>query len=123
MLSRPRTALALGLIVVGVAVAASNALGDPSSPFDSKVTLSRDNPFHGHVSSPFHGCAKERTVTVFRVRPGLSERIRKTDTDWHGEWSIPTHRHGAYYARVAKRSRGGKVVCKQDRSATRRFGG
>jgi hypothetical protein len=92
--------------------------------FDSKVTLARANPFHGHVSSPRHACEQSRRVKVFKKRPGHDRLFGKTTSNNDGRWAIPAAPNGRFYAKVTRRSEGTAgtiIVCRADRSRTRHF--
>jgi hypothetical protein len=106
------------------ALAATAALGGNVQGFDSKVTLSQNNPFHGHVLSPKHACEVHRVVKVFNKKPGRDGLYGRTRTNRQGDWSIPAMPRGDFYARVKRREEGtaGTIfVCRRDRSPTKHF--
>jgi hypothetical protein len=123
MLSRGRITIGLCVLCAMAALPGSSALGGHGRSFDSKVNLSRKDPFDGHVISVYGGCRIDRIVKVFKARPGKPDQVGKTISGFRGEWSIPTHRHGAYFARVqAHPARQGEdATCPRDRSPIRRF--
>lgn len=124
---RSRFLLILGLGVATAALAASPAMGGNIKRFDSTVTLSANNPFHGHVSSPKHACEVQRTVKVFNKKAGPDGLFGKTKTDGDGKWSIDgSTANGNFYAKVTRRKEGAAgttFVCRRDVSPTRHFGG
>ena len=79
-------ALAAAITVAGIR--ASGAM-TATKHFKAAVSLSRNDPFHGHVSSTF--CHKSRT----NDRPGRSWPCRIGAIDAH-------HVHGKFYARVVR---------------------
>ena len=114
-------ALALIVILAITALAAASTV----KRFDSKVTLSGSDPFHGRVISEKHACEVQRKVKVFNVRPGPDGLFGTDKTNNHGRWSIPATPSGKFYARVTRREEGtaGTIfVCRPDLSKTRRFG-
>ena len=114
-------ALALIAILAITAFAAASTV----KRFDSKVTLSASDPFHGRVTSDKHACEVQRKVKVFNVRPGPDGLFGTDKTNSHGRWSIPATPTGKFYARVKRREEGtaGTIfVCRPDRSKTRHFG-
>jgi len=115
-------ALAAAIAVAGIT--ASGAM-TTTKRFKAAVSLSRNDPFHGHVSSTF--CHKNRTVKVFHKRVPTGHHLSlKAKTDQVGRWAIDAdNAHGRFYARVPRavkhRADGTKVVCDTDRSATHRY--
>lgn len=123
---RPRFTLILGLALAAAALAATAALGSTVKRFDSRVTLSAKNPFHGRVLSPKHACEIQRKVKVFNKRPGPDGLYGKTTTNGQGKWSIPAMPNGKFYAKVTRREEGTAgttFVCRPDVSPVRSFGG
>lgn len=122
---RSRFLIILGVTLAVVALAATAALGRAVKRFDSTVTLSKTNPFHGHVSSSKHACEVLRTVKVFNEKPGPDGLFGKTKTDNDGKWAIPATPNGNFYAKVTRREEGAAgttFVCRSDVSPTRHFG-
>jgi hypothetical protein len=116
-----------GVALALIAILAITALAAASTVkrFDSKVTLSASDPFHGRVTSDKHACEVQRKVKVFNVRPGPDGLFGTDSTNNHGRWSIPATPNGDFYARVKRREEGtaGTIfVCRPDRSKTRHFG-
>jgi hypothetical protein len=125
MRSKSRIPLALAMATVLTAITATAALGGNVQRFDSKVTLSANNPFHGRVLSPRHACEVQRTVKVFNKKPGRDGVFGKTTTNGRGKWSIPAMPNGKFYAKVTRREEGAAgttFVCRSDTSPTRSFG-
>lgn len=126
MLNRSRFPAILGAAMATCALIASAALATTVKRFDSRVTLSANNPFHGRVISDKHACEVNRTVKVFNKRPGPDGLFGKTTTDGDGKWSIPATPNGKFYAKVTRRKEGAAgtiFVCKPDTSPVRSFGG
>jgi len=115
----------LGAAAAIAALIATAAIGTTVKRFDSRVTLSASNPFHGRVISSKHACEVNRTVKVFRARnDGL---FGKTTTNGQGKWSIPaTTPTGKFYVKAIRRKEGAAgtiFVCRPDVSPVRSFGG
>jgi hypothetical protein len=123
-LPKLHTAFAMAAAAAVVLAVAALAGATNVKRFDSKVTLARANPFHGHVSSGKHACEQSRRVKVFNKYPGHDGLFGKTTTNNHGRWAIPASPNGRFYAKVTRRSEGtaGTIfVCRSDRSRTRHF--
>jgi len=115
----------MALALIAILVITGFAAAGTVKRFDSKVTLSGSDPFHGRVTSDKHACEVQRKVKVFNVRPGPDGLFRTDNTNSHGRWSIPATPTGKFYARVKRREEGtaGTIfVCGPDRSKTRHFG-
>jgi len=117
----------LAVAVAIAALAASPAIGGSVKRFDSTVTLSANNPFHGHVSSSKHACEVQRTVKVFNKKAGPDGLFGKTTTDGDGKWSMDgSGVNGNFYAKVTRREEGAAgttYVCRPDVSPIRHFSG
>lgn len=125
MRPRFRLTLILGVAIAVAATAATAALGTTVKRFDSKVTLSSKNPFHGRVISEKHACEVQRKVKVFNKKPGPDGLFGKTTTNGQGKWSIPAMPNGKFYAKVTRRKEGtaGTIfVCRPDLSPVKSFG-
>jgi hypothetical protein len=123
---RLRLTMILGVALAVAATAATAALGTTVKRFDSKVTLSSNNPFHGRVISKKHACEVQRKVKVFNKKPGPDGLFGKTTTDGQGKWSIPAMPNGKFYAKVTRRKEGAAgtiFVCRPDLSPVKEFGG
>ena len=115
----------MALAVIATLAITAVAAATTVKRFDSKVTLSASNPFHGRVTSDKHACEVQRKVKVFNVRPGPDGVFGTDKTNNHGSWSIPATPNGNFYARVKRREEGTAgttFVCRSDRSKTRHFG-
>jgi hypothetical protein len=124
MLAKSRIPLLLGAVTVITALGATMALGTTTKRFDSTVTLSANNPFHGSVVSKKHACETDRTVKIFNKKPGPDGLFGTTKTNNKGEWSKPAMPSGKFYAVVKKRREGtaGTIfVCGGDTSPVRDF--
>jgi len=116
----------LGAAAAIAALIATAAIGTTVKRFDSRVTLSAKNPFHGRVISSKHACEVNRTVKVFNKKPGPDGRFDKTTTNGEGRWSIPATPTGKFYAKAIRRKEGAAgtiFVCRPDVSPVRSFGG
>jgi hypothetical protein len=119
-----RILLVLAAAAAVAALTAAAAIGGNTKAFDSRVTLSPNNPFHGHVTSEKHACVAHRVVKVFNARAGANGLYGKTETDRDGDWSLSATPNGDFYAKVARREEGtaGTIyVCRSDWSPTRHF--
>jgi hypothetical protein len=92
--------------------------------YDSKVTISSKDPaFHGHVRSENHACEVQRTVKLYKQRPGDDKLLGKDKTGGAGRWEVDVDplKSGAYYAKVTRREEGTAgttFVCRRDTSPT-----
>lgn len=125
MLSRSKFSFILAAALATAALIATAAFGATVKRFDSRVTLSAKNPFHGRVISSKHACEVQRTVKVFNKKPGPDGLFGKTTTNGQGKWSIPATPNGKFYAKVTRRKEGAAgtiFVCRPDVSPVRTFG-
>ena len=78
----------------------------------SKVVISFKLPaFNGTVQSSA-ACKKDRTVKLYRVKPGPDKLLGTDKTDSKGKWLIPSKlKSGNYYAKSPKRG-----TCAADKS-------
>jgi hypothetical protein len=90
------------LLVVALAVAFLPAVSVAGASYSTKVIVSLKTPaFHGKLKSNSSACATNRTVKLFRRKPG-PDRLLGTDTsNGKAKWSIPIAlRPGTYYAKA-----------------------
>jgi len=119
-----RTPPALAVAAAIAALTAATALAGNTTRFDSKVTLSRNDPFHGEVKSQKHACVAHRTVKVFNAQAAPNGLFDKTKTDSDGDWSIDAMPNGDFYAKVKRHKKhadGNTFVCRSDLSPVRTF--
>jgi hypothetical protein len=124
MLTKFRFPLILVAAAAVLAMAAAAVFATTRKVFDSTVTMSGNNPFHGRVISGKHACEVGRTVKILNKKPGPDGLFGKTTTDNQGKWSKPAMPNGKFYAVVKRREEGtaGTIfVCKRDESAVRNF--
>ena len=91
----------------------------------SWVTISRvPREFVGHVRSRYKFCRQDRSVTVYRVRPGTDKDLGTDQTNGRGKWSVRAlRRPGRYYAHVILRGIPYTTrACGADRSRTLTLG-
>ena len=122
--SKTRIALTLAAGAATALLLASGALAGNVKTIDSSVTLSQNNPFHGHVVSEKHACSVHRTVKVFNKKPGKDGLFDTTKSNRTGSWAIPAMPNGKFYAKMPRRSEGTAgttFVCTADRSPVRSF--
>lgn len=125
MHSRTRIPLTLAAGAATALLLAAGALAGNVKTFDSSVTLSQNNPFHGQVVSKKHACKEDRLVKVFNKKPGKDGLFGKTHSKHDGSWSLPATPTGKFYAKMPRRSEGGAgttFVCTGDTSPVRTFG-
>jgi hypothetical protein len=125
MHSKTRIALTLAAGAATALLLASGALAGHVKTIDSSVTLSQNNPFHGHVVSEKHACSVHRIVKVFNKKPGKDGLFGSTKSNNTGSWSIPAMPNGKFYAKMPRRSEGTAgttFVCTGDKSPVRSFG-
>jgi len=124
MHSKNRIPAAIAAVGAVAALMASGALAGNVKTFDSSVTLSQNNPFHGHVVSEKHACSVHRIVKVFNKKPGKDGLFGTTKSNRTGSWSIPAMPNGKFYAKMPRRSEGTAgttFVCTGDTSPVRSF--
>jgi hypothetical protein len=121
------------IAVLGIAALAVSVVGVASAHtkrFNTNVTINFDpspygDSFFGKVKSGKKACKKNRTVKVFRKRPGPDDQFDGRDkSNRRGRWRITDGNAapGNYYAKakkkVLKNNNRHKHVCKRDRSRT-----
>jgi hypothetical protein len=124
MHAKLRTPLVALAAAAATMLIASGALATNVKTIDSSVTLSQNNPFHGHVVSEKHACSVHRIVKVFNKKPGRDGLFDKTKSSRTGAWSIPATPSGKFYAKMPRRKEGtaGTIfVCTGDKSPVRSF--
>jgi hypothetical protein len=116
-----------GVVVASMALVIPMSLMGQAHTFtaDSNVTIRYGalvHKFLGHVGSPREVCRVERTVNLFKVRPGLDRFIGTDLTNSSGVWKIPrANPHGNFYARAPRTvtvTYGHSHTCLGDRSPT-----
>jgi len=124
MHSKTRIPLALAAGAATALLLASGALAGNVKTFDSSITLSQNNPFHGQVASKKHACVERRVVKVFNKKPGKDGLFGTTKSKRDGSWSMPAMPNGKFYAKMPRRSEGTAgttFVCTGDTSPVRSF--
>ena len=106
----------LAILAVCAAIVAALAVPAvaPAATFRTSVTINfvdRPGPdiFRGRVSSPNPNCISDRTVRLFRVRPGADQLIDTDKSEDNGTWSIDVEGDpapGDYYVRVTRKTLG-----------------
>lgn len=116
-----------GFVIVAMALALPLSLIGRAHDFSAgaRVTVGYKAAAHDFVGKVFSGrytCWVDRTVRVFKVRPGPDRLIGVDTTNLSGGWRIPrANPHGNFYARVQRRVRLGYAhshTCLGDRSPT-----
>jgi hypothetical protein len=116
-----------GVVIVVVALALPLSLIGRAHTFtaDSRVTIrynTSGDAFRGQVFSGRASCRANRTVRLYKVRPGPDRFIGRDRTNQLGVWRIPRDNpHGRFYARVLRRVTTGYAHfhrCLGDRSPT-----
>lgn len=106
-----RSALLLVLVLAAL-IPASSAAG---ASYSTKVIVSLKTPaFHGSVKSDKGACATNRTVMLFRKRPGADRLLGSDKSNANARWSIPIGKRltpGSYYAKAPA-----KGSCRADKS-------
>jgi hypothetical protein len=93
-----------GLVAVVLAGVPAHATEPKSVP--TKLTIRYNSSryvFHGVAGSKNKRCRRDRSVTLFKERPGGAVERGSASTNRRGEWRIATGSpaHGDFYARVA----------------------
>lgn len=96
MAARCSVLLVLALLV---AVLPSSAVG---ASYSTKVIVSLKTPaFHGKLKSSRDACAANRTVKLFRKKPGADKLLGTDRSNAKAKWSIPIRLSpGSYYAKA-----------------------
>ena len=98
--------------------------GNEPETHASEITIKYVAPAFKGVVKTATKCKGQRQVVVRRVRKGPDEVIGRNTTGADGKWNVrEPDASGRYYAKVLRRaftSSGTQVVCKGDRSDTRR---
>jgi hypothetical protein len=122
--ARTRLVLAAAAAALTLFAVTSLAGATQTRRWDSFVTLSTTNPFHGHVTSVKHACEVDRKVKIFHVQAGPDGLFGTATTNNNGGYSRPATPSGNFYAKVKRREEGGAgtiFICRSDRSQTRHF--
>jgi Ni/Co efflux regulator RcnB len=98
-------ALALGLLVaaaLAVMVIAS-PVAQSATPAKTNLTIKAEGTdLSGKVSSQRQSCVRDRTVKVYKVKPGKDQYIAQDTSDSQGRWNTGnTGMRGKFYARTA----------------------
>ena len=103
------------LFVVVFAAAVLLAAPVASASYSTKVVVSLKTPaFHGSVKSSRSSCTANRTVKLFRKKPGPDKLLGTDTSNAGGKWSIPIGKRltpGSYYAKAPA-----KGSCSSDKS-------
>jgi hypothetical protein len=94
-----RSAFFLVLVAAAV-VPVSSAAG---ASYSTRVVVSLRTPaFHGSVKSAKGACATNRTVKLFRKKPGPDKLLGSDKSNANARWSIPIGKltRGSYYAKA-----------------------
>jgi hypothetical protein len=98
------------LLVVALAAVLLPAVSASGSSYSTKVIVSLKVPaFHGTLKSSKSACATDRTVKLFRKRPGPDKLLGTDKSNAQSEWSIPIGKRltsgSSYYARAPAKGR------------------
>jgi hypothetical protein len=92
------------LLVVVFAAAMLLTAPVASASYSTKVVVSLKTPaFHGSLKSSRGNCTTNRTVKLFRKKPGRDRPLGTDRSNARGKWSIPIgklHSGAAYYAKA-----------------------
>lgn len=91
------------LLVVTLAVALLPAGSAAGASYSTKVIVSLKTPaFHGKLKSSKSACTANRTVNLFRKKPGPDKLLGTDKSNTGAKWSIPLGRltPGSYYAKA-----------------------
>lgn len=91
-------------VVVSLAAVLLLAASGASASYSTRVIVSLKFPaFHGKVQSAKGSCATDRTVKLFRKKPGPDKLLGTDKSDAKAKWSIPIGKKlasGSYYAKA-----------------------
>lgn len=97
--------LALGLLVaVALAtMAVASPAAQSAPPAKTNLTIkAQGTDLSGKVSSSRKSCVNNRTVKVYKVKPGKDEYVAQDTSDSQGQWNTGnTGMNGKFYARTA----------------------
>ena len=92
------------LVIVLLAAVMLLTVSVASASYSTKVIVSLKFPaFHGKVKSGKGSCATNRTVKLFRKKPGPDKLLGTDKSNAKAEWSIPAGKKlasGSYYAKA-----------------------
>ncbi len=93
------------LAVLALLVALLPAGSASGASYSTKVVVSLKTPaFHGKLKSSRSACATNRTVKLFRRKPGADKLLGSDKTSAKAKWSIPIGKRlpsgAAYYAKA-----------------------
>ena len=100
MAARRSVVLLLAVLAAALLPAAAAA----SSGYSTKIVVSLKVPaFHGTLKSGKSACAENRTVKLFRQKPGPDKLLGTDKSNAKAKWSIPLGKKltaGSYYAKA-----------------------
>lgn len=103
------------LLIVVFAAAMLLMVPVASASYSTQVVVSLKTPaFHGSLKSRRHSCTTNRTVKLFRKKPGADKLLGTDSSNAAGKWSIPLGKRltpGSYYAKAPA-----KGSCRSDKS-------
>lgn len=96
-------------VIVSLTAVLLLAVSAAGASYSTKVIISLKFPaFHGKVKSDKSSCATNRTVKLFRKKPGPDKLLGSDKSDAKAKWSIPIGRKpasGSYYAKAPAKGR------------------
>lgn len=113
---------AAAALAVGIAAAATGTAGAHDAKYDTTVNLtysSKSGVLTVGVKSERNGCAKTRSVKIFKVKKGADLLVDRVKTK-KGKKSVELDKSGRFYARVSRKVKGSyghTHVCAAGRSA------
>lgn len=104
------------LLLVALAAALLPTVSAAGSSYSATIIVSLKVPaFHGKLKSDRNACATDRTVKLFRKKPGPDKLLGADRSDAKAKWSIPIGKRlapGASYYATAP----GKGTCRPAKS-------
>jgi hypothetical protein len=92
------------LVIVSLAAVLLLTVSAASASYSTGVIVSLKFPaFHGKVQSNRSSCATNRTVKLFRQKPGRDKFLGTDKSNAKAKWSIPVGKNlasGSYYAKA-----------------------
>jgi predicted RNase H-like nuclease len=109
------------LVLSAAAVAAIGVMAVPAlagGQADTRVTIARNNPFHGQVLPASHKDAcNDRTVKILIQQPSANKPVDKTHTDADGRYAVEVSVHkSTYYAVATRKVLADGFICRRGQS-------
>jgi hypothetical protein len=102
-----RTVVPAVLVVAFLAVASLGSTAAGAARYSTTVVVSFKLPaFHGTLKSSKAACEKNRTVKLYKVKPGPDRMLKRGASNARGRWTTPIGNpvpSGSYYVKATHR--------------------